>query len=154
MASNMGYMPKCIQIRLIKIGLLFLSVAIISVTATILSHNAIDLLFGAVICSVGGIYIVKVCAAVKYEKICVFEGFCVGTKHGDEIGNIAKSVLTGSRDYTLQGDGKTVELISQGSLFLHKGQKYRFYFPSGAFNRAEGKSEIRLYQFYGYEIIF
>lgn len=146
-------MPKCIQIRLIKISLLFMFVAVISVIAAVLSHNAIDISFGAVICSGGGIYVFKVCVAVRHKKVCIFEGVCIGANRVDEIGNFARSVLTGGRGYTLQGEGKTVEFVSQGSLYLHTGQKYRFYLPEGSLTGTEGKNAIRLHQFYGFEMI-
>ena len=154
MSSNMNRIPKCIQLRLTKSGLLFLSVAIISIIATILSRNPIDLLLGAVICTVGGIYVWKVYVSVKEEKMYVFEGICVGTRSGNEIGNLTRNILAGCRGYTLQGDGKTIELNFQGSLHLYKGQKYRFYFPVESFNSAEEKSVIKEYQFYGYEMIY
>jgi hypothetical protein len=134
-------------------GLLLLFIAVLSITVTILSHDAVDLLLGSAICLAGGIHIFKIYNAVKYGKVCVFKGVRIGSELGNEVGNLMKGMLTGNRKYILQSDDKTVETLAKGSLNLHKGQKYRFYLPDGSLTDTEGKAAVKLHQFYGFETL-
>lgn len=152
MLSDLQSMPKCIWNRLFRVCLLLLFVAALSIVVMVLSHDMADLLLGGIVCIVGLSHILSVVYAVKQEKICSFEGTCINTGPKYDAENFAKCILTGKKIYTLQNESQTVEIVTKGSLYLHRGQKYRFYLPDGALD-SEGKEIIRLRQFYGFEMI-
>lgn len=152
MFSDLQSVPRCIWNRLFRVGLLLLLVTVLSIVVTVLSHDIFDLFLGGIIVIVGLIHILNVIYAVKQKNICFFEGTCIDTSSKNDVKNFARGILTGEKIYMLQNESQTVEIVAKGSLYLHGGQKYRFYLPDGSLN-CEGKEILRLHQFYGFEMI-
>ena len=82
---NNDKLPKCVFSCLFRMGLLFLFVAALSVTTTLLSHDPVDLLLGAIICLGGAAHIYHISSLVKRGNVCIFEGVCIGSSFGGEM---------------------------------------------------------------------
>lgn len=142
--------PRPLQKRLAKTLLLLLIIIIAALILGIGTHDIPTLIIGELVALVLGFMTYCKYADIKRGKYDIFDCVCIETNMSS--GKRIFMSVAGRHTYVLQDDGITVELVTSGSLHLHKNQRYRLYLPRGSISQ---KSEefIRLYTIFGFEMI-